>query len=46
MGYRNVVRTVAEPAGNGVAVTVGGARLLGVPVDAVAGPAVAAIRPE
>ena len=46
MGYRNVIRTVAEPTGNGVAVMVGGARLLGVPVDAVAGPAVAAIRPE
>src|ERR1700693_885891 len=43
MGYRNLIRTVAEPAGNGVSVMVGGARLFGVPVDPVQGPAVAAI---
>jgi putative spermidine/putrescine transport system ATP-binding protein len=46
MGYRNLVRTVAEPAGDAVSVMVGGARLFGVPVDPVQGPAVAAIRPE
>jgi putative spermidine/putrescine transport system ATP-binding protein len=46
MGYRNVIPTVASVAGNGMAVTVGGARLLAVAVDAVEGPAVAAIRPE
>jgi putative spermidine/putrescine transport system ATP-binding protein len=46
MGFRNLVPTHAEPAGNGVAVTVGGARLFGVPVEPVTGPSVAAIRPE
>jgi putative spermidine/putrescine transport system ATP-binding protein len=46
MGFRNLVQTHAEPAGNGVAVTIGGARLFGVPIEAVNGAAVAAIRPD
>ncbi len=46
MGFRNLVRTVAEPSGNGVTVTIGGARLSGVAMGPVCGPCVAAIRPE
>jgi putative spermidine/putrescine transport system ATP-binding protein len=46
MGFRNLVPTHAEPAGNGVAVTIGNARLFGVPIEAANGPAVAAIRPD
>jgi len=46
MGYRNVVRTQAVVEGDRVMVTVGGARLAGVAVGPVSGPAVAAIRPE
>jgi len=46
MGYRNLLLTAAEPAGNGVAVMVGGASLTGVAMGCVRGPAVAAIRPE
>jgi putative spermidine/putrescine transport system ATP-binding protein len=46
MGYRNLLRTAAEPVGGGVAVTIGGARLRGVAVEPVQGAAVAAIRPE
>ncbi len=46
MGYRNVVPSVAEEAGNLLAVTVGGARLMGVPVDAGPGKVTVAIRPE
>jgi len=48
MGYRNIVPTDATPAeGGAVAVTVGGARLLGAPVERLgAGRAYAAIRPE
>ncbi|HST74817.1 MAG TPA: ABC transporter ATP-binding protein [Acetobacteraceae bacterium] len=48
MGYRNIVPTDAVPSDSGtVAVTVGGARLLGVPIERLgAGRALAAIRPE
>ena len=46
MGYRNLVPSRAEPAGEGVAVTVGGARLIGTACGAVAGDAVVAIRPD
>ncbi len=46
MGYRNLVPTVAEPAGNGVSVTIGGARFNAIPMERVDGPAVAAIRPD
>jgi putative spermidine/putrescine transport system ATP-binding protein len=46
MGYRNLVRSRAEAAGGGVAVTVGGARLIGTPFIAVGGQAVVAIRPD
>jgi putative spermidine/putrescine transport system ATP-binding protein len=46
MGYRNLIATTAQPVGNGVQVTIGGARVSGVPVEAVSGPAIAAIRPD
>jgi putative spermidine/putrescine transport system ATP-binding protein len=46
MGYRNLFRCRAETAIDGVAVTIGAARLQGTPMDAVGGDAVAAIRPD
>src|SRR6516225_306969 len=46
MGYRNLFRCRAETALDGVAVTIGAARLQGTPMDAVGGDAVAAIRPD
>ena len=46
MGYRNLVETTATPSGNGVTVTIAGATLTGTPVEAVNGPATAAIRPD
>jgi putative spermidine/putrescine transport system ATP-binding protein len=46
MGYRNLVPTTAQPAGNGVQVTIGGASLTGVPMEAISGSAIAAVRPE
>src|SRR6185312_14181924 len=46
MGYRNIVPSQAEPAGDGVRVTVGGGSLLGTPVDQLSGPAIVAIRPD
>jgi putative spermidine/putrescine transport system ATP-binding protein len=46
MGFRNLIATLAEPAGNGVAVMVGGARLIGIPMETVNGKAIAAIRPD
>ena len=45
MGYRNLVTSSAESAGVGVAVTVGGGRLIGTPVAAVGSKVVVAIRP-
>ncbi|HEY2617752.1 MAG TPA: ABC transporter ATP-binding protein [Acetobacteraceae bacterium] len=46
MGYRNLFRCRAENTNDGVAVTIGSARLQGTPMDAVGGNAVAAIRPD
>jgi putative spermidine/putrescine transport system ATP-binding protein len=46
MGYRNLVPSTAEAAGNLLSVIVGGARIMGVPVDAVPGKVTVAIRPE
>jgi putative spermidine/putrescine transport system ATP-binding protein len=46
MGYRNLVTSHAEPAPQGVAVTVGGGRLIGTPFEAVGGQVVVAIRPD
>ena len=54
MGYRNLVRTRAEPAGNGVVVTIGGARFPAIPMEpagpaaatTAGGDAIAAVRPD
>jgi putative spermidine/putrescine transport system ATP-binding protein len=46
MGYRNLVPSTAEAAGNLLSVKVGGAPMMGVPVDAVPGQVTVAIRPE
>jgi putative spermidine/putrescine transport system ATP-binding protein len=46
MGYRNLVTSHAEAAGELVAVTVGGGRLMGTPFEAVGGQVVVAIRPD
>ena len=46
MGYRNLVRSSAEAAGEGVAVTVAGGRIIGTPMQTVGQQAVVAIRPE
>ena len=46
MGYRNLVTSRAEPADQGVAVTVGGGRLIGTPSGAVGGEVIVAIRPD
>ena len=46
MGYRNLVKSRAEAIDGGVAVTVGGARLIGTPFDAIDGQAIVAIRPD
>jgi putative spermidine/putrescine transport system ATP-binding protein len=46
MGFRNIIRTRAEQSGNGVSVMVGGARIVGIPMEPISGAAVVAIRPE
>jgi putative spermidine/putrescine transport system ATP-binding protein len=46
MGYRNLVASTAQAVGNLLSVTVGGAPIMGVPVDAVPGAVTVAIRPE
>ncbi len=46
MGYRNIIETVATPAGNGVTVTIAGATIGGTAIGPVSGKALAAIRPE
>ena len=46
MGYRNLVASDAEPAGDGVMVTVGGGRLPGTPMRPLGGRVVVAIRPD
>ena len=46
MGYRNLVESHAEAVDGGVAVMIGGARLIGTPIDAVGPRSVVAIRPD
>ena len=46
MGYRNLFRSAAEPAGDGVALTIAGGRVLGTPMQKVSAQAVVAIRPD
>jgi len=46
MGYRNLFHCRAEATADGLAVTIGAARLRGTAMDAVGGAAVAAIRPD
>ena len=46
MGYRNLVTSRAEATDHGVAVTVGGGRLIGTPIEAVGGQVIVAIRPD
>jgi putative spermidine/putrescine transport system ATP-binding protein len=46
MGYRNLVTSRAETTGDGVVVTVGGARLIGTPCETIGGLVVVAIRPD
>ncbi len=46
MGYRNLLRSRADAAGDAVMVQVGGARLTGTPVGPVNGAALVAIRPD
>jgi putative spermidine/putrescine transport system ATP-binding protein len=46
MGYRNLFRSTAQHTNDGIAVTYGGARLLGTAMDAVGSDAVVAIRPD
>jgi putative spermidine/putrescine transport system ATP-binding protein len=46
MGYRNLFPCRAETTADGLAVTIGTARLQATPMDAVGGAAVAAIRPD
>src|SRR5579872_1068101 len=44
MGYRNLVKSRAEASDQGVAVTVGGAQLIGTPFEAIGGQVMVAIR--
>ncbi len=46
MGYRNLVTSPAQPADGGVAVAIGGARVVGTPMATVGANAVVAVRPE
>jgi putative spermidine/putrescine transport system ATP-binding protein len=46
MGYRNLFRSTAQHTNDGIAVTYGGARLLGTAMDTVGRDAVVAIRPD
>jgi putative spermidine/putrescine transport system ATP-binding protein len=46
MGYRNLVTSPAQTAEDGVAVSVGGARIIGTPMAPVGAKASVAIRPE
>ncbi len=46
MGYRNIVRCAAGTADAGVTVTVGGAQVIGSPMETVGHQAVVAIRPD
>ncbi len=46
MGYRNLVNSSAEATDGGVAVSIGGARVVGTPMAEVGARAIAAIRPD
>jgi putative spermidine/putrescine transport system ATP-binding protein len=46
MGYRNLVASTAEAVQGGMAVVIGGARVIGTPMGVVGTRAVAAIRPD
>ncbi len=46
MGYRNIVQSPAEMVDGGLTVMVGGARVIGSPMEAVGAQAVVAIRPD
>ncbi len=46
MGYRNLFASRAEATNEGVAVTVGGARVIGTPLAAVGEQVIVAIRPD
>ena len=46
MGYRNLIESVAERTDEGIAVRIGGARLVGTSLETIGPRAVAAIRPE
>jgi putative spermidine/putrescine transport system ATP-binding protein len=46
MGYRNLFRSIAQTTNDGIAVSFGGARLLGTAMDAVGRDAMVAIRPD
>jgi putative spermidine/putrescine transport system ATP-binding protein len=46
MGYRNLFRSIAQMTNDGIAVSFGGARLLGTAMDAVGRDAMVAIRPD
>ncbi len=46
MGYRNLLRSRVQPAGNAVSVSVAGATLTGTPMEKLNGAAIVAIRPE
>jgi putative spermidine/putrescine transport system ATP-binding protein len=46
MGYRNLVRSPAEPSGDGVAVRIAGVFVNGTPIGTVGASAVVAIRPD
>ena len=46
MGYRNLFRSIAQMTNDEIAVSFGGARLLGTAMDAVGRDAMVAIRPD
>jgi putative spermidine/putrescine transport system ATP-binding protein len=46
MGYRNLSRSIAQITNDGIAVSFGGARVLGTAMDAVGREAIVAIRPD
>ncbi|HEY7580739.1 MAG TPA: ABC transporter ATP-binding protein [Acetobacteraceae bacterium] len=46
MGYRNLVNSAAENSDAGVAITIGGARVIGRPMEPLAERAIVAIRPD
>ena len=46
MGYRNLIESVAERTDEGIAVRIGGARVIGTALETIGPRAIAAIRPE